>query len=89
MPKIYDNIDNKLQAGLSDALGVGRNAKFCVGYFNLRGWRQLSGAIDSLPGLDGESCQLLVGMLLTNEQALFRHYSGIEEAQTLEERHSV
>ena len=77
MSKIFDNIgmsfDSGLKAILSN-LGVKR-ADFCVGYFNLRGWKLVADNIDTLAGDDvyeknaqGHArkvhrvCRLLVGM---------------------------
>ena len=52
MSKIFDNIETKFEEGLHAILtnvGVER-ADFCVGYINLRGWKQV--AADKL--LDGD-----------------------------------
>ncbi len=62
MPKIYDNIENHLIQGLNDTLNVSRRSDFCVGYFNLRGWKQVADKIDTLKGGDENSCRLLIGM---------------------------
>ena len=46
MSKIFDNIEKKFEDGLHDILanvGVER-ADFCVGDFNLRGWKQVAAA---------------------------------------------
>ncbi|MDD5033892.1 MAG: helicase-related protein [Methylococcaceae bacterium] len=47
---------------LQETLKVAERADFCVGYFNLRGWRHLSGYVDQWAGGDGQCCRLLVGM---------------------------
>lgn len=62
MPKIYDNIENHLHNGLNDTLEVSYRSDFCVGYFNLRGWKQVADNIDKWHGGDNNCCRLLVGM---------------------------
>lgn len=74
MSIIYDNIEKKFEQGLHDILtGAGATrADFCIGYFNLRGWKLVADEVDRLPGetvweQDGtvevfRICRLLVGM---------------------------
>ena len=50
MPIIYDNIEKKLEEGLNHALEVSHRSDFCVGYFNLRGWRKIASNIDKWSG---------------------------------------
>jgi hypothetical protein len=40
LPNIYDNIDKHLVDALRDAMTDATRLDVCVGYFNLRGWRE-------------------------------------------------
>lgn len=73
MPTIFDNIKSFLADGLTAYLDNVERADFCVGYFNLRGWREVADKIDELKGAEIEEkdekvnryCRLLVGMIRT------------------------
>jgi superfamily II DNA or RNA helicase len=87
MPKIYDNIENHLTKGLNETLELSQRTDFCVGYFNLRGWKQVADRIDSLAGatvVEGKDdvhriCRLLVGMQKMPVDILRDYFSKDED----------
>ncbi len=89
MPRIFDNIEQPLLDALLDTARVAHRGDFCVGYFNLRGWRQLDDAIERWAGGDGQCCRLLVGMQRLPQkdvQSLFRvdaRDDGIDNATAI------
>jgi DNA replication protein DnaC len=82
MPKIYDNIKNHLTKGLNETLELSQRTDFCVGYFNLRGWKEIGNRIDKLSGgeiIEKEDkiwrcCRLLVGMQKLPVDILKEHF---------------
>lgn len=54
MAEIYDNIETKFLDGLKGIIqnkhNIVKRVDFCVGYFNLRGWRHIADEIDALEG---------------------------------------
>lgn len=78
MPRIFDNIDAKLLSALQETLNVADRADFCVGYFNLRGWKQLDSYIEKWAGGEGNCCRLLVGMQKLPHEELYEAFSLIK-----------
>ena len=84
MPKIFDNIENKLKEGLNKTLENSKRADFCIGYFNLRGWTQLYRQVEKLMGdyLPEEYndknqyfCRILIGMQAQPIDVLEKYFS--------------
>lgn len=80
MPRIFDNIDIRLLPDLQQAMRDAYRADFCVGYFNLRGWKQLDQYIETWEGGESNCVRLLVGMqkLPQDELRGFYKYSNTE-----------
>ena len=76
MPRIFDNITAPhLVSALQETLGASTHADYCVGYFNLRGWKSLDGYVERWSGGNGQQCRLLIGMQTTDEDELRRALS--------------
>jgi hypothetical protein len=86
MPRIFDNIELDLLPTFRGSLELSDQSDFCVGYFNLRGWKAIDDLIERwLSGPDKQCC-LLVGMqrLPQNElrNALSRFHDRSEGANS-------
>ena len=62
MPRIFDNIEQKLRPVLVETMNAADRADFCVGYFNLCGWRLIDEQVERMEGGQGHCCRILVGM---------------------------
>jgi hypothetical protein len=89
VPRIFDNIDHRLLPALEETLALADRADFCVGYFNLRGWRKLDSFVQRWTGDDSSCCRLLVGMQRPPEEefrlamSLHTDVDGIDNATAL------
>jgi superfamily II DNA or RNA helicase len=75
LPRIFDNIDLRLLPALTDTLKISHRADFCVGYFNLRGWKLVDEFIGAWQGGDGACCRLIVGMSSMPQDELRKTFS--------------
>ncbi len=89
MPRIFDNIDENLMPALKTTLGVSERADFCVGYFNLRGWKSLDEAIERWSGEDNSCCRLLVGMQKLPQDVLREELSMTPADHTMDNLSAV
>jgi len=89
MPRIFDNIEQSLMHALRQTLPGADRADFCVGYFNLRGWKQIDDAIERWNGGPGHCVRLLVGMQklpqdeLRTDQHILPTDDGIDNANAI------
>lgn len=83
MPRIFDNIEEKLLPALQETLDVAYRADFCVGYFNLRGWRELDERIDHWTGGDDYCVRLMVGMQRKPQEMLRQALSFRENGERI------
>src|SRR6185295_14996163 len=82
--------------GLRETLEVSNRTDLCVGYFNLRGWRQIGDTIDVLSGakiMEGEDevfrcSRLLVGMQKLPIDIIKEHFSH-DETHTMDQAEAV
>ncbi len=63
MPLIFDNLspDATLLSALRTTLDLSQRADFCVGYFNLRGWKHVDRYVEPWTA-NGQAARILIGM---------------------------
>ena len=63
LPRIFEqHFPSSFRSALIQTLHTAQRADFCVGYFNLRGWRLLQPHMDHWQGDTSARCRLLIGM---------------------------
>src|SRR5712691_2447590 len=84
MPRIFDNIEQPLLPELQQILELADRADFCVGYFNLRGWKALDAFVERWAGGAGRQCRLLIGMQRPPQEELREFLSLVRQDETLD-----
>lgn len=87
MPKIYDNIHRKFSEGLLTHISTANRVDYCVGYFNLRGWRTVCDSVSTLMGSEvvenGQTviryARLLVGMTKTHKDEILEGFAAPDD----------
>ncbi|MFO7737253.1 MAG: hypothetical protein R6V46_02160, partial [Desulfatiglandaceae bacterium] len=88
MPQVFDNIDQSLLPALQGALHLSDRADFCVGYFNLRGWKELDRYTQHWSETDG-ACRLLVGMQKPPQDQLREVLSLVSRDQGIDNQSAI
>jgi hypothetical protein len=78
MPRIFDNIELELLPALQETLPLSNKSDFCIGYFNLRGWRLIDGYLDHFKGGADNICRVLIGMQRLSQEDINTLYSIVE-----------
>ncbi len=88
-PASSTNIDQSLLPALRQTLEIADRADFCVGYFNLRGWKAIDACVERWSGGPGHCCRLLVGMQQLPESELRSAIGFGDEANGMDNQTAV
>ena len=83
MPRIFDNIELELLPALRQSLELSSRSDFCVGYFNLRGWKAIDSLIENWQGGEGNQCRLLIGMQKLPHEQLKELYASLQQENVI------
>ena len=89
MPQVFDNIEKQLLPTLRTAMALSERSDFCVGYFNLRGWRQVDTLIENWNGGEGHCCRLLVGMQQMPQDQLRKGMSLLKADEEIDQATAI
>ena len=89
MPRIFDNIEFGLLPALRETLEVTSRSDFCVGYFNLRGWKAIDDLVEQWVGGPGKQCRLLVGMQRLPQDELRMAFSLAQDRDALDNQSAL
>lgn len=89
MPRIFDNIEKPLLPELKQILEVSDRSDFCVGYFNLRGWKALDSFVERWSGGEGHQCRLLVGMQRLPQEEARDFFSLVKHDERLDNQSAL
>jgi len=84
MSRIIDNRNVTLETRLIETLPQCKQLDACVGYFNLRGWRKLRGAVLTMDEFesDGPRVRLIVGMAIAGDNEIRNEYRRAKRSQS-------
>ena len=84
MPRIFDNIDQRLLATFRARLAHSHHADFCVGYFNLRGRQAIDNTVSTRVPQQDQVCWGLVGRQRPPREDLINHDIKYRMGQEIE-----